>query len=67
MARHRHARPWLERGRGRTYPILLADADGNAVSGDNDYIMHFGAGELPPVRSFWSATVYDTDGFPGSQ
>ena len=46
-----------------TYPILLADAGGNAVSGDNDYIMHFGAGELPPVRSFWSATVYDTDGF----
>ena len=45
------------------YPILLADADGNAVSGDNDYIMHFDADELPPVRSFWSATVYDTDGF----
>jgi len=46
-----------------TYPILLADADGNAASGDNDYLMHFDAGELPPVRSFWSATVYDTDGY----
>ena len=45
------------------YPILLADADGNAVSGDNDYIMHFDADKLPPVRSFWSATVYDADGF----
>ena len=46
------------------YPILLADADGNAVSGDNDYIMHFDADKLPPVRSFWSVTVYDADGFP---
>ena len=45
------------------YPILLADADGNAVNGDNDYIMHFDADELPPVRSFWSATVYDQNGF----
>ena len=41
------------------YPILLADADGNAVNGDNDYIMHFEADGLPSVRSFWSATVYD--------
>ena len=46
------------------YPLLLADADGNAVSGDNDYIMHFDADKLPPVRSFWSVTVYDADGFP---
>ena len=45
------------------YPILLADADGNAVSGDNDYVMHFDADKLPPVRSFWSVTVYDADGF----
>ena len=37
------------------YPILLTDADGNAASGDNDYIMHFDADGLPPVRSFWSA------------
>ena len=45
------------------YPILLADADGNAVNGDNDYIVHFDADGLPPVRSFWSATIYDADGF----
>ena len=45
------------------YPVLLADADGNAVSGDNDYVMHFDADGLPPVRSFWSVTVYDPDGF----
>ncbi len=46
-----------------TYPILLADADSNAVDGGNDYVMHFDADGLPPVRSFWSVTVYDPDGF----
>ena len=45
------------------YPILLTDADGNVPSGDNDYIMHFDADGLPPVRSFWSATIYDAYGF----
>ena len=45
------------------YPILLADADGDAVTGDNDYTLHFEADELPPVRSFWSVTVYDQNGF----
>ena len=45
------------------YPILLTDADGNAPSGDNDYVMHFDADGMPPVRSFWSASMYDTDGF----
>ena len=35
----------------------------NVPSGDNDYVMHFDADGLPPVRSFWSATIYDADGF----
>ena len=60
---HRIAGPWFEHGQDAVYPILLTDADGNAASGDNDYIMHFDADELPPVRSFWSATMYDPDGF----
>jgi hypothetical protein len=45
------------------YPLLLSDGDGNPVSGDNDYIMHFNADQLPPVRAFWSVTVYDEHGF----
>ena len=45
------------------YPLLITDADGNAASGDNDYIMHFDADKLPPVRSFWSVTAYDADGY----
>ena len=45
------------------YPVLLADADGNPTNGDNDYVIHFEADELPPVAAFWSITMYDAEGF----
>ena len=45
------------------YPILLADADGKPLAGDNDYVIHFGKDELPPVDAFWSVTMYDAKGF----
>lgn len=45
------------------YPLCLADADGNPVTGSNNYILHFGQEELPPVEAFWSITMYDAEGF----
>jgi hypothetical protein len=45
------------------YPILLADADGNPLAGDNDYVLHFDKAGLPPVHAFWSVTMYDAQGF----
>lgn len=45
------------------YPVLMADADGAPVSGENNYVLHFGQDELPPVRAFWSVTMYDAQGF----
>lgn len=46
------------------YPVLLMDADGNSTDGNNTYLLHFNASELPPVDAFWSVTMYDTEGFP---
>jgi hypothetical protein len=45
------------------YPLTFTDADGNPLTGEHDYLLHFDQQELPPVRAFWSVTLYDTDGF----
>jgi hypothetical protein len=45
------------------YPILLSDADGDPVTGEQSYVIHFDADELPPVDAFWSITMYDAEGY----
>jgi hypothetical protein len=45
------------------YPLNLADADGKPLDGANKYTVHFEKGATPPVRAFWSLTLYDSDGF----
>jgi hypothetical protein len=45
------------------YPLNVADADGQSLTGDHDYLLHFDKDELPPVGAFWSVTMYDADGF----
>jgi hypothetical protein len=45
------------------YPLNVSDTDGQPVSGDNDYVLHFAADEIPPVGAFWSLTMYDEKGF----
>ncbi len=45
------------------YPTYYVDADGQALSGANNYAVRFKPGELPPVHAFWSLTMY---GLPGS-
>jgi hypothetical protein len=44
------------------YPTSLADADGKPYVGTNQYVLHFDAGQMPPVEAFWSLTMYN-DGF----
>jgi hypothetical protein len=45
------------------YPTSLTTADGKPYDGTNKYVMHFDKGELPPVRGFWSLTMYDAKFF----
>jgi hypothetical protein len=42
------------------YPITRVDAKGAALDGSkHNYTLTFPAGQLPPVNSFWSVTMYD--------
>jgi hypothetical protein len=45
------------------YPLNVADAEGKPVMAENNYVLRFNKSELPPVRGFWSLTMYDADGF----
>jgi hypothetical protein len=45
------------------YPLNLADETGKPLDGANHYTIHFEKGNTPPVRAFWSVTLYDADGF----
>jgi hypothetical protein len=44
---------------------LQTDVDGHRrpLDGQQDYVITFAAGGLPPVRAFWSLTLYDQDRF----
>jgi hypothetical protein len=41
------------------YPTSEVDAEGKPYDGSNKYVMHFAKGQIPPVRGFWSLTMYD--------
>ena len=45
------------------YPLLLTDSDGEPTTGEQDYVLHFDAGKLPPAAAFWSVTMYDSEGY----
>ena len=46
------------------YPFSEKDVDGDHYDGSKHaYVMRFEKGQLPPVKGFWSLTMYDTDFF----
>jgi len=45
------------------YPTALSDGEGRALDGKHRYKLHFGRDALPPVRAFWSLTMYGADHF----
>ncbi|PEE33117.1 DUF1254 domain-containing protein [Bacillus cereus] len=45
------------------YPRTQVDSDGNPLSGEHQYVIHFNKEELPPVNAFWSLSMYGSDQF----
>ena len=45
------------------YPTTGVDSEGNRLAAEQRYVLHFGAGQLPPAGAFWSVTLYDTQGY----
>jgi hypothetical protein len=41
------------------YPVTQVDVNGNALdASQNRYVIQFGKAQLPPVKGFWSMTMY---------
>ena len=45
------------------YPTTLADSDGRPYDSGKKYVLRFPKGQIPPVRAFWSLTVYNDKQF----
>lgn len=45
------------------YLKTTVDSEGNRLTGEKSYVLHFDAEELPPVEAdgFWSVTIYDSE------
>jgi hypothetical protein len=41
------------------YPSYRVDADGEPLDGAHRYTLRFAPGALPPVKAFWSLTMYE--------
>ncbi len=54
---------WANSPEEAVYPNTAIDGTGKTLSGVNNYVIHFGKGELPPVNNggFWSLTLYNKD------
>jgi hypothetical protein len=63
----RAAAAWV--GLGASLPqdalcfLARADADGRLLTGARRYVLRFAPGAAPPVREFWSLTMYDEQQF----
>ncbi|AIY45880.1 DUF1254 domain-containing protein [Mycolicibacterium fortuitum] len=40
------------------YPVIATDSTGAPLTGAGKYTLRFAPGQLPPVNSFWSITMY---------
>lgn len=45
------------------YPVTEVDSQGNPLNGTNNYVLHFPKEQTPPIKGFWSLTMYDKNYF----
>lgn len=45
------------------YPRATVDSNGEKLHGSNNYVIHFTKAQKPPVKGFWSITMYNQDQF----
>jgi hypothetical protein len=45
------------------YPVTGVDNQGGTLTGSHRYVLHSPKGELPPVKAFWSLTMYNQNLF----
>jgi len=50
---------WGNSAQEAIYPTYMVDADGQKLDGAHRYTLRFTPGQLPPVNSFWSLTMYE--------
>jgi hypothetical protein len=56
--------PGLNFPQDAVYPFSEKDTEGKDYDGAvHKYVMHFEKGQMPPVKGFWSLTMYDPDFF----
>jgi hypothetical protein len=41
------------------YPTTFTDIEGKPLTGTTNYTIHFKPGQTPPVKAFWSITMYN--------
>jgi hypothetical protein len=45
------------------YLSCLRDSSGQPLNGSERYTLHFAKEQIPPVKAFWSLTLYDDQGY----
>ena len=45
------------------YQFKVADSQGRQLAGEHQYAVTFPKGKLPPVKGFWSLTLYNAENF----
>jgi len=56
--------PGWNRPQDAVYPLSQKDAEGDDYNGSSHkYMMHIEKGQFPPVKAFWSLTLYDPEFF----